>query len=148
MVYKWKTGSYHKVSALVAGAEMCRLAEEGRLTPSDLVEDSRPEDAPLHAEFEWDDSIAAEKYREDQARAIIRHLTVQIEANNEQYQVRQYFIVQKESNEYEPIQIILKDEDKTAMLLDQAKRELQAFKAKYACLKELAAVISAIDSIA
>ena len=147
MVYKWKTGSQHKVPAAVAGAEMDRLTEEGRLTPSDLVEDSRPEDAPLHAEFEWDDSIAAEKYREDQARAIIRHLTVQIEANNEQYQVRQYFIVQKESNEYEPIQLILKDEDKTAMLLDQAKRELQAFKAKYACLKELAAVIKAIDSV-
>ena len=148
MVYKWKTGSQHKVPASVAGAEMDRLTEEGRLTPADLVEDSRPEDAPLHDEFEWDDSIAAEKYREDQARAIIRHLTVQIEANNEQYQVRQYFIVQKETNEYEPIQLILKDEDKTAMLLDQAKRELQAFKAKYACLKELAAVIKAIDSVA
>lgn len=148
MVYKWKTGSQHKVPASVAGAEMDRLTEEGRLTPADLVEDSRPEDAPLHDEFEWDDSIAAEKYREGQASAIIRHLTVQIEANNEQYQVRQYFIVQKGTNEYEPIQLILKDEDKTAMLLDQAKRELQAFKAKYACLKELAAVIKAIDSVA
>ena len=57
-------------------------------------------------------------------------------------------MVQKEANTYEPIQVILKDEDKTAMLLEQAKRELQAFKAKYAGLKELAAVISAIDSVA
>lgn len=148
MVYKWKTGSQHKVPASVAGAEMDRLMEEGRMTAQALVDDSRPEDAPLHAEFEWDDSIAAERFREDQARAMIRHLTVQIEANNEAYQVRQYFVVQKESKTYEPIQLILQDEDKTAMLLDQAKRELQAFKAKYACLKELAAVIKAIDSVA
>lgn len=147
MVYKWKTGSQHKVSASVAGAEMERLREEGRLTASDLVDDSRPDDAPLHAEFEWDDSVAAELFREDQARAMIRHLTVQIEANNEKYQVRQYFIVQKESKTYEPVQLIIQDKDKMAMLLDQAKRELQAFKAKYACLKELAAVIKAIDSV-
>ena len=148
MVYKWKTGSQHKVSAAVAGAEMDRLTEEGRLTPEDLVEDSRPEDAPLHAEFEWDDSVAAEKYREDQARAIIRHLTVQIEANNEQYQVRKYFIIQEDQKVYEPIQLILRDEDKTKMLLEQAKREMLSFKAKYACLKELSEVIKAMDSVA
>ena len=148
MVYKWKTGSQHKVSASVAGAEMDRLKEEGRLTASDLVEENRPDDAPLHSEFEWDDSVAAEKFREDQARAMIRHLTVQIEANNTEYEVRQYFIVESASKNYEPIQLILQDEDKTAMLLEQAKRELQAFKAKYAGLKELAAVIKAIDSVA
>ena len=51
-------------------------------------------------------------------------------------------------NTYEPIQVILRDEDKTAMLLEQAKRELQAFKAKYAGLKELADVIKAIDDVA
>lgn len=148
MVYKWKTGSFHKVSADVAGAEMERLKEEGRMTASDLVEDSRPDEAPLHDEFEWDDSIAAEKFREDQARAMIRHLTVKIEANDTEYEVRQYFIVESASKTYEPIQLILQDEDKTAALLEQAKREMIAFKTKYACLKELTAVINAIDSVA
>lgn len=148
MVYQWKTGSQHKVSAAVAAKVMDRLAEEDRLNAQELVEESRPEDAPLHCEFEWDDSIAAEKWRKEQAGAMIRHLVVRIEANDQEYPTRQYFMVQKEANTYEPIQVILKDEDKTAMLLDQAKRELQAFKAKYAGLKELAAVITAIDSVA
>lgn len=147
MVYEWKTGSRHKVSAAVAAEVMDRLAEEDRLNAQELVEESRPEDAPLHQEFEWDDTIAAEKYREEQAGALIRHLTVKIEANNQEYPTRQYFMVQKEMNTYEPIHVILRDEDKTAMLLEQAKREMQAFKAKYAGLKELAAVISAIDSV-
>ena len=148
MVYEWKTGSRHKVSAAVAAEVMDRLAEENRLNAPDLVNESRPEDAPLHPEFEWDDSVAAEKWREEQASALIRHLVVRIEANDQEYPTRQYFMVQKELNTYEPIQVILKDEDKTAMLLEQAKRELQAFKAKYAGLKELADVIKAIDNVA
>ena len=147
MVYQWKTGSQHKVSAAVAAEVMDRLAEEDRLNAQELVDESRPEDAPLHCEFEWDDSIAAEEWRKEQARALIRHLVVRIEANEQEYPTRQYFMVQKEANTYEPIQVILKDEDKTSMLLEQAKRELQSFKAKYAGLKELAAVISAIDSV-
>lgn len=148
MVYQWKTGSRHKVSAAVAAEVMDQLAEEERLNPTELVEVSRPDDAPLHSEFEWDDSVAAEKWREEQAGAMIRHLVVRIEANEQEYPTRQYFMVQREANTYEPIHVILKDEDKTAMLLDQAKRELQAFKAKYAGLKELAEVIKAIDSVA
>ena len=148
MVYQWKTGSRHKVPAAVAAEVMDQLAEEDRLNAKELVDESRPEDAPLHSEFEWDDSIAAEKYREEQASALIRHLVVRIEANDQEYPTRQYFMVQKEANTYEPIQAILRSEDKTAVLLEQAKRELQAFKAKYAGLKELAAVIRAIDSVA
>ena len=148
MVYQWKTGSRHKVSAAVAAEVMDRLAEEDRLNAQELVEESRPEDAPLHSEFEWDDSIAAEKYREEQAGALIRHLVVRIEANDQEYPTRQYFMIQPEAKIYEPIQVILKDEDKTDLLLGQAKRELRAFKAKYACLKELAEVIKAIDSVA
>jgi hypothetical protein len=148
MVYEWKTGSRHKVSAAVAAEVMDRLAEENRLNAPDLVEESRPEDAPLHSEFEWDDSVAAEKWREEQAGALIRHLVVRIEANEQEYPTRQYFMVQKEANTYEPIHVILRDEDKTAMLLEQAKRELQAFRAKYAGLKELSEVIRAIDSVA
>lgn len=148
MVYQWKTGSRHKISAAVAAEVMDQLAEEERLNPTELVEVSRPDDAPLHSEFEWDDNVAAEKWREEQASAMIRHLVVRIEANEQEYPTRQYFMVQKESNTYEPIQVILKDEDKTAMLLEQAKRELQAFRAKYAGLKELSEVIKTIDSVA
>lgn len=148
MVYEWKTGSRHKVSPAVAAEVMDRLAEEDRLNAQELVDESRPEDAPLHNEFEWDDSIAAEKYREGQGMAIIRHLVVRIEANRQEYPTRVYFKVQKEAPTYEPITMILKDKDKTAMLLEQAKRELMAFKAKYAGLKELAVVIKAIDSVA
>ena len=43
-------------SAQVAGEVCERLEARGRLTPSDLVDESRAEDAPLHGMFTWDDS--------------------------------------------------------------------------------------------
>lgn len=78
MVYKWKTGSVIKADAQVAG-EVCEgLKNTVGLTKKNLVDASRAEDAPLHNSFEWDDAVAAESYREEQAGYIIRSLTVSV----------------------------------------------------------------------
>lgn len=47
-------------------------AHDGRLTPELLIAEAKSSDSPLHQEFEWDDSIAAHRYRIDQARELIR----------------------------------------------------------------------------
>ena len=76
MIYQWKSASRIKTNAQTAG-EICENLERTvGLTAKNLLEVSRPEDAPLHNEFEWNDSVAAEKYRENQARYIIRMLCV------------------------------------------------------------------------
>lgn len=51
-------------------------ARDGRLTPGDVVEAARPAESPLHDQFEWDDTAAAERYRLEQARALIRSVRV------------------------------------------------------------------------
>ena len=55
----------------------------GRLTPNGVVEAARDAASPLHYHFEWDDSVAAEQHRLDQARRLItsvyyevRHSTI------------------------------------------------------------------------
>jgi len=55
------------------------VKRSGILTPSAVVDEARPEDSPLHAAFEWDDSIAAEKYRLEQARRLLRQVGLFIE---------------------------------------------------------------------
>jgi hypothetical protein len=45
---------------------------EGKLMPKDVVIAAKDQSNPLHGDFEWDDSLAAEAYREQQARQIIR----------------------------------------------------------------------------
>ena len=148
MVYRYKTGYFGKVPAQIAGDEITRLYEEGKSQPKDIVDASRAEDAPLHPAFEWDDSVAAEMFRQDQARELIRHIVTVSEIESEEpVYVRAFFKVDPEESTYEPTIVIMNDEEKRSQLLDIAKRELKAFKAKYGTLKELASVFEAIDKV-
>jgi len=144
----WKDGFRAKVSAQTAYDVINGLYEEGKSEASDLVDASRPEDAPLHSMFEWNDSIAAEKYREDQARYIIRHVCVINDAEeSETVPVRAFFQIDEETSNYEPTVVIMNDDEKRERLLDIAKKELNSFRLKYNSLKELAKVFSAIDEL-
>ena len=151
MVYQpkftWAKGSHHKVDAQTAGEVCNSLEAEGRLTAADLVEESRPEEAPLHPEFEWDDSIAAEKYREVQAGGVIRHLVkVSIDVK-EALPVRAFFPVTVSEKTYERIEAIISVEDKRQVLLNRALSELKSFEQKYASLTELCSVFDAIHAL-
>ena len=73
MIYKWKVAGLMPVDAQTAGEELNRIyTKNGALNPADIVDESRPEDAPLHDCFEWRDDVAAEKYREQQDAPGIR----------------------------------------------------------------------------
>ncbi|MFO0271514.1 MAG: hypothetical protein ACK53W_13385 [Gemmatimonadota bacterium] len=53
---------------------------DGRIVPAEVVDAARDPTSPLHGHFEWDDTVAAERHRLDQARQLIRqsmlHVTV------------------------------------------------------------------------
>ena len=66
MKVMWKDGCRYSVPAQFAYDTIHDLYQQGKTTAKDLVDASRPEEAPLHKLFEWNDSIAAEKYREEQ----------------------------------------------------------------------------------
>lgn len=109
----------------------------------ELVDASREESAPLHSCFEWDDGTAAEMYREQQAQHIIRNIVVVREKMDTQ-PVRAFVNVQKS---YQPIEVVMRDVDKTEELMKQALGELRAFQRKYSTLKKLAPVMTAIESV-
>jgi hypothetical protein len=71
---KWISGYPAKVDADVAGSALKKMRDKHgqHLTPQAVVEESRPEAAPLHPAFEWNDQEAAEAYRRHQAKGIIR----------------------------------------------------------------------------
>lgn len=146
MVYKWKI-NLHSTDAQTAG-EVCKQLEETvGLTAKNLLDASRPEDAPLHREFEWNDDKAAELYRESQARFIIRNLVVADYSEKSGCEpIRAYFKV-SESKHYKSIETIVKIEDKRRILLQTAIKELQAFRKKYDALSELDGVFKAIEDI-
>ena len=119
------------------------------LTPKTLLNASRPESAPLHNEFEWDDGIAAEHYREDQARHIIRAVVVKQEGSDEP--TRAFFCLSggdKPRTPYLSVSRILTSETLRERLRQTALKELMSFKNKYQKLDELACVFEAIDRFA
>ena len=145
-MYQFKNGSRHRVSAQIAGQVCAELAQDGKLTACNLVEISRPQNAPLHDEFEWNDSEAAERWREQQARVLIASIVyVDEQSNGANEPVRAYFNLRFSDPEYESIETIIRSRDKYAALMERALHELRAFREKYRILESLAPVFDAID---
>lgn len=141
MIYKWKAPAIVKTDAQTAG-EMCEeLSRTVGLTPKNLLDANRADDAPLHDEFEWNDSTAAENWREEQAARIIRFLVVEPEPEKEC--VRAFVSVVTEIHSYMPLNVVVSRPDLRAQMLERAFSELQAFQKKYANLQELEPVFDA-----
>lgn len=63
-------------------AELRKIeTQEGRLTPADVIAAARPPKHPLHSQFEWDDKVAGEQYRIEQARRLIRSVRVMVQVD-------------------------------------------------------------------
>jgi hypothetical protein len=55
------------------------LQKDGLLHPDAVVEAARNPASPLHDFFTWDDTEAAEKYRQDEARQLIRSIKIEVD---------------------------------------------------------------------
>ena len=146
MVYQFKLPGLYPVSAQTAGEELHRIyTDKGQLKPADVVDESRPTSAPLHPCFEWNDEVAAEKYREVQAGNLIRSITVVHETPTyEPVEVRAFV---KPLETYAPIEVVVNSEEQMAALLESALAELKAFEKKYATLSQLSPVFEAIKRV-
>lgn len=149
--YLYRVNGLQKVSADVVGAVCEELANSADgLTPKGLVDVSRDVDAPLHGEFEWDDSIAAERFREKQAMGIINNLRI-VEVNvqrktTEPVHVRAFFNIERGTKKYIPLHVVAADADSMGKVIEQARKDLAAIRDKYETLNELQSVIGAINA--
>ena len=141
--YVWKSCSFIRADADEAGRQFEELERTVGLTPETVLDANRDETAPLHNEFEWDDGIAAEKFRLNQAGHLIRCICAKPE-KEEQKPMRVFFTVQKNDG-YNNLQTIIQIQDKRKALLEQALKELDAFMEKYKSLSELANIFDAIE---
>jgi hypothetical protein len=160
MEFVRKKGFHLKTKPQVVGEVCMALERDGRLTPKNLVDVSRNKDAPLHNEFEWKDSIAAEKYREVQAGYIIRSVAVKItslssetttidlkltNAENEQ-SIRFFHAVELDGQGYDSVETIGNDEEKFQRLLQLCRKDIKNFKEKYYLLRDyMPMLFQAID---
>lgn len=150
-MYKWKYNL--QVDPNTVGKEFEAIEKEkGSITRESVVDRARPENAPLHPLFQWNDTIAAEEYRKVQAHQLISNLVI-VQPREEPEKppiIYRAFVNSSESPCQEGSYINLKkataSPETMSILLANAKRELKAFREKYDMLTDLSPVMSAIDS--
>ena len=139
---KWAVKGLHKGDAQKCYNE-CQTLNE--VTPQNVLEKARNKKTELHKCFEWDDSIASEKYRLIQARQIIQHFVIIHNEGEETEQKIRSYQVTTEATKYEKTELFLQKPDEYAALLERAKAELEAFKIRYRTLTELESIFEEID---
>lgn len=123
--------------------ELKKLEKQDGLTAPVIVDSARSPGSPLHEFFEWDDEKASDHYRLQQARELIRSVTVQMV----DVEVPAYFNVtvttgEEKKRRYFNYERVLKDEDLTNQVLEQAAQEARYFAEKYHHLKEAFQIIN------
>ena len=133
--YSWSVGGFFKEDANVVGKELEKLGDN--ITIDGVLEIARDSNNVIHNMFEWDDKVAGEMYRRTQANIIICSLRGKVVMEDEEEKVVRAFVTTKRSSAYLPIEKIVKDTDRYALLLDKAYRELSILKKKYSTLTEI-----------
>lgn len=148
---EWKINGIYKADPNKVYEEITSIGD--KFTPEQIVSYAKKnKKSELHKCFEWDDTVAAQKYRISQAQTIIRNIVVVKEVDDEDKNtgrivVRAIFSTNERTNEYETIQRTVVNQDSYDRLLIAAMNELEAFKRKYKTLTELAGIISEIETL-
>ena len=115
----------------------------------DMARDSKKE---IHKLIEWDDSVAAEKYRLKQVCKVVEDLLiVEITAGEKKPEkiekpLKMFYSMKGETG-YRPTPFIMQNADLHQKLLMTARSELNSFVIKYSVLTELEPVFKAIREL-
>lgn len=139
----WKKGyGFFKADAQKVYEEITEIGES--VTPAEIVAKAEDEETELHKCFEWNDSVAGQKYREYQARLVLCQLVIKEEETpKDRPELRVMYVTEKNQG-YKPTHLIVQKEDEYKALLARAYAELRAFKAKYSMLTELQEIFDLI----
>lgn len=156
MIYRWREGTRVKnLKPYVAAKEINRLSKKLHrgVRPHDLLESARDPASPLHAAFEWDNTVAAEKWRLSQASCILVSIEIveKDDAGKDKFEpVRAFVRTQRgeEKPSYQPIAEAMADSVTRAQVLKVAKAEAKSWAQRYKRYEEFANVVAAIDEVA
>jgi len=119
-------------------------ARDGIITTRSVLDEARKESSPIHKYFEWDDSVAAESWRRQQARKLIKSVRVEFMGKemdgywNAKVQVSE----DEESQGYFSLHRVLEEDALYEEVLGDAVKSLRHWQKKYSGLKELKDVIN------
>ena len=139
---------FYKADAQKVAEEIFALGDNPQT--KEILDMARGEDKEIHKLIEWNDEIAAEKYRLKQVMHIQHNLqVVEIGLNKKEptkkleVPVRMFYHLNGESG-YRATPLIIQNEDMHTKLLRTAKIELESYIKKYSILSELKPLLDEI----
>jgi hypothetical protein len=150
-VYRFKPWARLSGDPQQVGEEIERIRQDagGTVSSRAVVEAARPDDAPLHRYFEWQDGDAAEKYREIQAAHLLRSIVV-VETPGVEVTapVRAFVSIREakadveedvggEAGSYTAIADAIRVVKYREQMMKDALRDLDAYRMKYQLLSDL-----------
>lgn len=155
MIFEYKgPGAPKGIPAQATGAELQRIySQRGELSPSAIVDESRAPGALLHSAFEWDDEEAAERFREVQARQIVRSVVLvsQPEHNEMAPMIRAFVSLSAPTADgparrvYKPTMEALTNPLEADEIKRRLRHELLALRRRYMDLLEVDEIVNAIQ---
>ena len=129
------------------GEELTRITMEngGDLRPHLVREAARNRRNVLHRHFEWDNQVAAESFRLDQARELIRMIkAVEItDDGQEQYSGMAFVSITdpKAGRVYKRLSDVMTNTRLQVRVMDMAVRDLEAWERRYAELEDVCSLV-------
>jgi hypothetical protein len=127
--------------------------DNGAITPQIVVDTARDEEHPLHDHFIWDDSVAGELYRCNQAAQMIRRVTIRRTTPDGEDVITRAWVSRTEieghaqgeeaTGQYLPVGVVISSPDLRPKYEQAMEREWKALYAKYKEYQAFIAMVSA-----
>jgi hypothetical protein len=121
-----------------------KKATKGRCNSKTILDASRNSKHYLHQFFEWRDSLAAEKYRQDQARTLMRCLEIVEKHDGEERKLPAFIsLIEREGRGYYTVREVLNSAELQAIALRQAETDLETYERRLAVFVDICNAIRA-----
>ena len=148
MVYQFREGARMHGDPQKVGEEIdsIRAKHGGSVLPVQIVAKAKSPSSILHGYFEWDDTEASRRFREDQARALLRSIVVCSESEDFP-PTRAFVVVVEEEASYHHITDVVENDEHLEQVLNRAKRAVKAWRLRYKNLQHFSELFRLIDAI-
>jgi hypothetical protein len=148
---------YSVKDSRVISAELKRIQrEQSVITPKTVVAIAANKKSPLHKYFEWEDSVAAERYREWQARQLIASIYIVDSGDENAMPIRAFVALRPEEDDaddfmadrgYVNTPSIAGRQSYQLQVLAYARSQLVGWRNRFGAYKEFFGVVKEIDSL-
>lgn len=151
-VYEWAENVRCSGSAQIVGETLMQINEKhGTVKPETVVHEAKRKSHPLHPFFEWDNDKAADEFRKEQARYLIRSVRIIQQVKNEEPKLIRVFHNVEDTEEigrgYQPLVHIMNSEDLKQQAISYSIQYLQQARKRLSEIKELEKIVVELEKI-